>query len=92
MTSPSIETIIARAASAHGMSPRELTQQSRFPHIVRARHAAYLAGRMAGYSSRVFADAIGRDGGTVRFGIRRAKALAEHDPLFARLCERIASA
>lgn len=92
MTSPSVETIIRRAAEAHGMSPRELTQQSKFKHVVRARDAAYLAGYLAGYSSRAFADAIGRDGSTVRFGMRRAKMLAERDPLFARICEHIASA
>lgn len=82
--------IVERTANIFGYSIRELTDKSKFRPIMRARHAAYLAARMAGFTSWQMGLAVHRDPSTCRAGTLHAVRVAARDPEFAQVCAIIA--
>ena len=90
MAQPNPAHIINRAAAHYGYVPRELTDYAKFPEIAKARSAAYLAGRIAGFNNSAIARAMHRHPSTVSICVRRAVTMATRDPEFAQACAIIA--
>jgi chromosomal replication initiator protein len=80
------------AADVFGISLSELTGDSRFTDLVRARWAVMLAMRARGLStSRIGVALGGRDHTTVIHGLRQGALLRATDPAFASKCAAVAA-
>jgi chromosomal replication initiator protein len=80
------------AADVFGISLSELTGDSRFTDLVRARWAVMLAMRARGVSMpRIGAALGGRDHTTILHGLKKATALRATDPAFASKCAAVAA-
>ena len=81
---------IARVCELADISFGELIGNCRSPDLVRARWAVSLAMMNDGWSWVMIARAIRRDNSTVRYGIKRGRALLLTDAGFAALCRKVA--
>ncbi len=75
--------IIAKAAAAFDVHPRDLARDFRYTFLTRARFAMYLALHQRGWGDAKIGRAVGRDRKSVTHGVARAKYMVEHDPDFA---------
>lgn len=88
---PTIADLIRRVAFETGVGLVRIIGASKDAPSVRARLAVYwLARHLTAASSTVIGRSLGgRDHSTVLSGIRRAEAMRQDDPAFARLTDRL---
>jgi hypothetical protein len=87
---PPVRAIMLRACAATGVSIAELTGPSRVHRIARIRKAIYLAAwNEEERSSRIVAEAMNREGSTVRQMADEARRLVKVDPEFAALVIKV---
>lgn len=80
---PALRQIIDNASTIFGVGPRDITDATRLPHIVRARHAVCLVASERGWGPCAIARAINRDHSSAREGRKSAAERAKTDQLFA---------
>jgi chromosomal replication initiation ATPase DnaA len=81
--------ILTAVQLATGATMSGLRGPNRSPHLARARWVAVHLLTRLGLSSVAVGDLLNRDHTTILYGRAKAEALAESDPMFQALLERV---